>query len=68
MELDDLAAGELGAVMLGAEPSGAAIEQFGANFSAPAVRHSGAELKTDLARGRLPWLASLLGVLAGYGL
>jgi hypothetical protein len=67
MELDDLATGELGAVVLGAEAPGAAVEQFGAHFSATAVRHSGAELKTDLASGCPPWLASLLGVLAGPG-
>jgi hypothetical protein len=54
--------------MLGAEAPGAAVEQLGADFSTTGVRHSGPELKTDLARGRLPWLAPLLSVLAGPGL
>jgi len=67
MEFDDLAAGELEAVMLGPKTPGAAVEQLGADFATTAVRHFSPEVKTDLARGRPPGLATLLRVLGGPG-
>ena len=67
MEFDDLSAGELEAVMLRAKTPGAAVEQLGADFAAAAVRYFSPEVKTDLANGRPPGLATLLHVLGGPG-